>query len=171
MFHGSISLDGRRKSLAYPQDEPGATGPEGPWGTVDDLQHQAQHFTALEFALADDAAVDHRGGIRAGLGTGQAKTGNIAAIGDALRVQMAGHAKYQRQRLARGPAVRLYIALTGCFAFGLCELPHCMQSSNPVIAACKPPSLRVIAYGPPSGLPPPPDVAIPKPIATANSLT
>ena len=30
--------------------------------------------------------------------------------------------------------------------------------------------LKVIAYGPPSGLPPPPAVTIPKPIATADSL-
>ena len=83
---------------------------------------------------------------------------------------MAGYAKYEREGLARGLAVRLYLVLMGCFAFGQCELPQHMQSSNPVIAACKPPSLRVIAYGPPSGLPPPADVAIPKPIATANSL-
>ena len=81
---------------------------------------------------------------------------------------MAGHAKYQRKGLARG--LRLYIVLVGCFAYGQCELPQPMQSSNPVIAAYKPPSLRVIAYGPPSGLPPPSDVAIPKPMARLTRL-
>ena len=82
---------------------------------------------------------------------------------------MARHAKYEREGLARGLAVRLYLVLMGCFAFGQCELPQHMQSSNPVIAYM-PSSLSVIAYGPSSGLPPPADVAIPKPIATANSL-
>ena len=32
------------------------------------------------------------------------------------------------------------------------------------------PALKVIAYGPPSGLPPPPDVTVPKPIVTADAL-
>ena len=81
--------------------------------------------------------------------------------------QMARHAKYRRKGLAS--ALRLYVGLTGCFAFGLCALPQPMQSCNPVIAYM-PSSLSVIAYGPSSGLPPPADVAIPKPIATANSL-
>jgi hypothetical protein len=81
--------------------------------------------------------------------------------------QMAKHAKYRRKGLAR--ALRLYVGLTGCFAFGLCALTQPMQSRNPVIAYM-PFSLSVIAYGPSSGLPPPGDVAIPKPIATANSL-
>ena len=45
------------------------------------VETQAQHLAALERALADDAAVDHRGGVRAGLGTGQAEAGNLAAVG------------------------------------------------------------------------------------------
>ena len=32
------------------------------------------------------------------------------------------------------------------------------------------PTWQVIAYGPPSGLPPPPNVTVPKPIATADAL-
>jgi hypothetical protein len=80
---------------------------------------------------------------------------------------MVGPAKYQATGLARALAVRLCIALMGCFAFGY-ELPQ--PTHNPVIGAFTPPPLGVVAYGPPSGLPPPPDVAIPKPIATANSL-
>ena len=81
--------------------------------------------------------------------------------------QMARHAKSRRKGLTRG--LPLYVGLMGCFAFGLCALPQPMQSCNPVIAYM-PSSLSVIAYGPSSGLPPPADVAIPKPIATANSL-
>ena len=80
---------------------------------------------------------------------------------------MARHAKYRRKGLAS--ALRLYVGLTGCFAFGLCALPQPVQSCNPVIAYM-PSSLSVIAYGPSSGLRPPADAAIPKPIATANSL-
>jgi hypothetical protein len=83
-------------------------------------------------------------------------------------IQMAGHAKSARR--SEGLAVGVGVALTGCFAFGLYESPSPSQSSNPVIAAYKSPSLRVIAYGPPSGLPPPPDMAIPKPIVAANLL-
>jgi hypothetical protein len=84
-------------------------------------------------------------------------------------LQMAGHARYQRD-VARGLAVGVGVALTGCFAFGLYELSQPSQSSNPVIAAYKSPSLKVIGYGPPSGMPPPPDMAIPKPIVAANLL-
>src|SRR5205807_6972780 len=37
---------------------------------------------ALEIALADDAGVDHRGGIRAGFRAGETKAGDIAAVGE-----------------------------------------------------------------------------------------
>ncbi len=86
-----------------------------------------------------------------------------------VTIQMVGPAKYQGNGLARLLAVRLCIALMGCSALGF-ELPQPTQSSNTVIGAYKPPPFGVVAYGPPSGLPSLPDVAIPKPIAMANSL-
>ena len=79
-----------------------------------------------------------------------------------VTIQMVGPAKYQGNGLARLLAVRLCIALMG--------VPPPTQSSNPVIGAYKPPPFGIVAYGPPSGLPSLPDVAIPKPIAMANSL-
>ena len=45
------------------------------------VETQPEHFASLEIALADDAAVDHRRGIRAGFGAGQAKAGNFPAVG------------------------------------------------------------------------------------------
>ena len=45
------------------------------------VETQAQHFAAFESALADDAAVDHRGGVGAGFRAGQAEAGNLAAVG------------------------------------------------------------------------------------------
>ena len=45
------------------------------------VQPQAEHFATFELALADDAGVDHRRGIRAGLGAGQPEAGNIATVG------------------------------------------------------------------------------------------
>ena len=76
---------------------------------------------------------------------------------------MVGPAKYLG--LARLLAVRLCIVLMGCSALGF-ELPQPTE----VLGAYKPSPFGVVAYGPPSGLPSLPDVAIPKPIAMANSL-
>ena len=45
------------------------------------VEPQPEHLASLEFAFADDAAVDHRGGVGAGFRTGQAKAGNLAAVG------------------------------------------------------------------------------------------
>ncbi len=45
------------------------------------VEAQAQHFAAFEIALADDAAVDHRGGVGAGFRAGQSKAGNVASVG------------------------------------------------------------------------------------------
>ncbi len=45
------------------------------------VEAQPQHFAAFELALADDAGVDHRGGIGAGFRAGQPEAGNVAAIG------------------------------------------------------------------------------------------
>ncbi len=45
------------------------------------VEPQAEHFLALEIALADDAAVDHRRGVGAGFRAGQSKAGNFAAVG------------------------------------------------------------------------------------------
>ena len=47
------------------------------------VQLEPQHFAAFKTALADDAAVDHRGGVGAGFRTGQPKAGNVAAVGEA----------------------------------------------------------------------------------------
>jgi hypothetical protein len=106
-----------------------------------------------------------RGGARAGIVVRKAEPCKLRCV----TIQMVGPSKYQGNGLARALAVRLCIALMGCFASGF-ELPQPTQSSNPVIGAYKCPAFGVVAYGPPSGLPAPPDVAIPKPIATANSL-
>ena len=78
---------------------------------------------------------------------------------------MSVYTEYERDGLAGARAIRLclYCAIAGCFASGLYELLQPMRSSEP-------PPLKVIAYGPPSGLPPPPAVPIPKPIATADLL-
>src|SRR6202012_4076190 len=46
------------------------------------VETKAEHFFAFEGAFADDAGVNHRGGIGAGLRAGQTKTGNVAAIGE-----------------------------------------------------------------------------------------
>jgi hypothetical protein len=62
----------------------------------------------------------------------------------------------------------LYCAVGGCFAFGLYVLLQPTRVANPGIGAYKPPPATVIAYGPSSGLPPPPDVTVPQPIATDN---
>ena len=45
------------------------------------VETQPKHFASLDIALADDATVDHRCGIRAGFGAGQAKAGNFPAVG------------------------------------------------------------------------------------------
>ena len=44
------------------------------------VEAKAEHLLALELALADHAAVDHRSRVRAGLRAGEAETGNVAAI-------------------------------------------------------------------------------------------
>ena len=41
------------------------------------VQPQPEHFAALEIAFADDAGVDHRGGVGAGFGAGQAEAWNV----------------------------------------------------------------------------------------------
>ena len=46
------------------------------------VEPQAEHLASFEIALADDAAVDHRGGVGAGFRTGQSETGNLAPIGE-----------------------------------------------------------------------------------------
>ena len=46
------------------------------------VQLEAEHFLAFESALADDAAVDHRGGIGAGFRAGETEAGNVAAISE-----------------------------------------------------------------------------------------
>ena len=46
------------------------------------VQPQAEHFAALEIALADDAGVDHRGRVGAGFRAGQAEAGNVGALGE-----------------------------------------------------------------------------------------
>ena len=84
-----------------------------------------------------------------------------------VTIQMVGPSKYRGNGLARALAVRVCIALMGCIGFRAAQPT---QSSNPIIGAYKCPAFGLVAYGPPSGLPPPPDVGIPKPIATANSL-
>jgi hypothetical protein len=45
------------------------------------VKAQPEHFAPFEMALANDAAVDHRGGVRAGFGAGQSKAGNFPAVG------------------------------------------------------------------------------------------
>ena len=47
------------------------------------VETKTDHLAALERALADDAGVDHRRGIRARFGTRQSEAGNIAAVGEA----------------------------------------------------------------------------------------
>src|SRR4051812_13888157 len=81
---------------------------------------------------------------------------------------MAGYPQCQRDGLAAALAIHLciYCAVGGCFAFGLYELLQPTRFSNPGIAAYNPPPRTVIAYGPSSGFPPPPDVNIPQLIAT-----
>jgi len=81
---------------------------------------------------------------------------------------MALYPKYERDGLAGALAIHLclYCAVGGCFAFGLYELLQPARSSNPGIAAYKPPHRTVIVYGPSSGLPPPREETIPEPIAT-----
>ena len=46
------------------------------------VEAEADDLAALEGALADDAGVNHRRRIRAGFGTGEAKAGNVAAVGE-----------------------------------------------------------------------------------------
>jgi len=74
---------------------------------------------------------------------------------------MTAYAKRAQDYLAKALAncLRLCFAFV---AFGLYEL------SQPTTYQA--PALKVIAYGPPSGLPPPPDVTVPKPIVTADAL-
>jgi hypothetical protein len=81
---------------------------------------------------------------------------------------MAHCAQYQRDGLAGALAIHLclYCAVGGSIGFGLYELLQPARSSNPGIAAYKPPPRTVIAYGPSTGLPPPREVSIPEPIAT-----
>ena len=81
---------------------------------------------------------------------------------------MAVYPQYQRDGLAGALAIHLclYCAVGGCFAFGLYELLQPTRFVNPGIAAYKPPPATVIAYGPSSGLPPPPDVTVPAPVVT-----
>ncbi|MGY4226704.1 hypothetical protein ACVMIH_004065 [Bradyrhizobium sp. USDA 4503] len=47
------------------------------------VEPQAEHLTAFEIALADDAGVDHRGGVGACLRAGQAEAGNVLSGGEA----------------------------------------------------------------------------------------
>src|SRR5205823_7559450 len=47
------------------------------------VELESEHLAAFKGALADDAAVDHRGGVGSCFRTGQAKTGNVAAVGEA----------------------------------------------------------------------------------------
>src|SRR3954452_16397314 len=71
--------------------------------------------------------------------------------------------------LAGALAIHLCLcAIGGCFAFGLYELLQPTRVNNPGIANYKPPPATVIAYGPSSGLPPPPDATVPQPIVTDN---
>ena len=81
---------------------------------------------------------------------------------------MAVYPQYQRDGLAGALAIHLciYCAVGGCFAFGLYELLQPTRFVNPGIAAYKPSPATVIAYGPSSGLPPPPDVTVPAPVVT-----
>ena len=81
---------------------------------------------------------------------------------------MSAYPQYQRDGLAGALAIHLclYCAVGGCFAFGLHELLQPTRFVNPGIAAYKPPPATVIAYGPSSGLPPPPDVTVPAPVVT-----
>lgn len=44
------------------------------------VEPEAKDFATFEFALADDAAVDHRGGVGPGFGAGEAEAGNVAAV-------------------------------------------------------------------------------------------
>jgi hypothetical protein len=74
---------------------------------------------------------------------------------------MAVCTKYERDGLEGALAILwcLYCAIVGCFSF-----------VNSGSAAYEPPPAKVIAYGPSAGLPPPPDVPVSKPIATADSI-
>jgi hypothetical protein len=83
---------------------------------------------------------------------------------------MAPYAQYQRDGLAGALAIHLclYCAVGGCFAFGLYGLLQPTRFVNPGIAAYHPPPATVIAYGPSSGLPPPPDVTVPQPVVAGD---
>jgi hypothetical protein len=85
-----------------------------------------------------------------------------------VATSMALYAQYQKDGLAGALALHLclYCAVGGCFAFGLYALLQPTRSSNPGIAAYKPPPRTVIAYGPSSSFSPPPDPPIAQPIAT-----
>jgi hypothetical protein len=76
--------------------------------------------------------------------------------------EMAVYSQFQRDGLTGGAlAICLLFAAGGC-----CELLQPTRVNNPGFAAYKP--ATVIAYGPSSGLPPPPDVYVPQPITTDN---
>jgi hypothetical protein len=81
---------------------------------------------------------------------------------------MAGYARYRGNGLAGALAIHLLIYCTvgAGFFFGLYELLQPTRFNNPGIPAYKPPPRTVIAYGPSSGFPPPPDATIPQPITT-----
>jgi hypothetical protein len=83
---------------------------------------------------------------------------------------MAGYAHYQRDGLAGALALHLFIycAVGVGFFFGLYGLLQPTRINNPGSAAYKPAPGTVIAYGPSSGFPPPPDATIPQPITTDN---
>ncbi len=82
---------------------------------------------------------------------------------------MTAYGKRAQDYVARALANCLCLCFA-CVAFGLYGLSQPTHNSNPGIKAYKAPALKVIAYGPPSGLPPPPNVTVPKPIATAEAL-
>ena len=69
---GVVSLEG--------ETEQGRDRPERDVALVP-VQPQAEHFAALELPLQIMPRVDHRGRVGAGFRTGQAKAGNIAAVG------------------------------------------------------------------------------------------
>jgi hypothetical protein len=96
--------------------------------------------------------------------------GKEPSVCQCVPTNMALYAQHQRDGLAGALAMHLclYCAVGGCFAFGLYELLQPTRSSNPGIAAYKPPPRTVIAYGPSSGLPPPREVSIPEPISTED---
>jgi hypothetical protein len=81
---------------------------------------------------------------------------------------MAGYVRYQRDGLAGALTIHLliYCAVGGGFFWGLYEFLQPTRFNNPGIAAYKAPPRTVIAYGPSSGFPPPPDATIPQPITT-----